>query len=130
VVMPVINSTSLHTNELWGKKLQPRHITERLRIHKNWNPPWQLGGCWPYMEIWVRLGFYLCGALFIHKLKSVGFMGLPVGSHLGLAMVGGEHIFQARSINPYSNSRLCMILPHPLKPWMNGDSTQSSNIEH
>jgi hypothetical protein len=65
-------------------------------------------------------------------------MGLPVVFHLGLAIVGAERELQITSINPRSNSQSLRTPTLPLKPWMDGpifywmdgESTQPSNIKH
>lgn len=53
VIMLVINPNLPHINKLWRKKLLSRHLTERLRTHRNWNLPRQLGGCWPPSLTWI-----------------------------------------------------------------------------
>ena len=90
------------------------------------------------MDSWVGLRFFFCRVVSIPKLKSVGLLGLPIGSHLGLVMVGAAPVLQATSIDPHSSSRPSTTPICPLKPWMdksfldwmNGESMQPSNIEH
>ena len=71
-------------------------------------------------------------------MKNVRLINIPIGSHLGLAMVGAQPKLQARSIDPHSSSWPPMTPIHHLKlwmvgallDWMDGESTQPSNIEY